>query len=253
MDPVSGPLESWVDGELVLKSYHEATKWMLKMEVVKGMFTEEMGYSGMTMSALGDQMKATLKLFVVAQNVAAHREFDRGKRDEQAVTVAELSRTIAEKAKVKEELELAQGRLEAEMKKNVVLLLSVNKLAAEKRGLGEELSKSQKDLDEANRRIEAFTSELRSCYDNAMKDYMDSAEYQDKLASQRVEGYFDLIEKVGEKYTSLDWGFLWEDAKEVSTVPDEGAMAVSGTPTVELVVQASESLVQGSDTPQLEQ
>ena len=36
MDPVSGPLESWVDGELVLKSYHEETKWMLKMEVVKG-------------------------------------------------------------------------------------------------------------------------------------------------------------------------------------------------------------------------
>lgn len=55
-----------------------------------------------------------MKLFIAAHNVAAHREFDQGKRDEQAVTVADLSRTIGEKAKVEEELELVCGRIEAE-------------------------------------------------------------------------------------------------------------------------------------------
>ncbi|XP_021828681.1 probable E3 ubiquitin-protein ligase LUL4 [Prunus avium] len=60
------------------------------------------------MSALEDQLKATFKLFVAAQNVAAHRDFDRGKRDEQAMTMAELNRTYGEKAKVEEELELVR-------------------------------------------------------------------------------------------------------------------------------------------------
>ncbi|KAH0996865.1 hypothetical protein GBA52_020729 [Prunus armeniaca] len=43
VEPLSGPLEPWVDRELMLKSYHEATKRVLKMEIVEGMFTEEMG------------------------------------------------------------------------------------------------------------------------------------------------------------------------------------------------------------------
>ncbi|CAL2242454.1 unnamed protein product [Prunus armeniaca] len=63
------------------------------------------------MATLEDQMKATLKLFIAAQNVVAHREFDRGKRDEHAVTAAELSRTIGEKAKVEKELSVAQSQL----------------------------------------------------------------------------------------------------------------------------------------------
>lgn len=43
VEPLSGPLEPWVDRELVLKSYHKATERVLKMEIVEGMFTEEMG------------------------------------------------------------------------------------------------------------------------------------------------------------------------------------------------------------------
>ncbi|PQQ11222.1 uncharacterized protein Pyn_18893 [Prunus yedoensis var. nudiflora] len=164
VDPVTGPLEPWMNGELALRSYQEAAKRVLKVEVVEGMFTEEMGYNGY------------LKLSVAAQNIAAHGDFDRGKR-EHAVTFAELNRTTGEKAKVEEELELVRGRLEADMKKNTELLSSVNKLAADKRGLGTELSKTQKDLDEANRKIEAFASELRSCYDDVVKDYLGSAEY----------------------------------------------------------------------------
>ncbi|KAI5312771.1 hypothetical protein L3X38_041945 [Prunus dulcis] len=175
-----GALGGWGAGA---QSYQEAVRRMLKVEVVEGLFTEEMGYNGMTMSALEDQMKATilyplsitplsfailsvrslqaiLKLYIAAQNVATHREFDRGKRDEQAVTTIELNMNIAEKAKVEEELEIFWGRLEAEMKKNAELLSSVNKLAMEKKAHGEELSKSLKDLDEANRKIEALTSEL---------------------------------------------------------------------------------------------
>lgn len=80
-----------------------------------------------------------LKLFVVAQNVAAHRDFDRGKRDEQAVTVAELKRTIREKAKVEEELEQTRGQLEEEEKRNTELSSSLGKLRDEKRGLSREL------------------------------------------------------------------------------------------------------------------
>ncbi|CAL8124617.1 unnamed protein product [Prunus armeniaca] len=34
VDPVTGPLEPWVDAELVLSSYQEAIKRMLKVEVV---------------------------------------------------------------------------------------------------------------------------------------------------------------------------------------------------------------------------
>lgn len=49
--------------------------------------------------------------------------------------VAKLSRTIGEKVKVEEELELVRCRLEAKMKKNAKLLSSVNKLVEEKLGL----------------------------------------------------------------------------------------------------------------------
>lgn len=100
------------------------------------------------------------------------------------------------------------------MKKNVELLSLVNKLAEEKRGLGVELAKSHKDLEEANQKIEDFALELQFYYDDAVKDYTESAEYQEKFTSQRVEGYFDLIEKVGEKYPSLKWSFLGDDAKD---------------------------------------
>lgn len=55
MDPVGGPLELSVDGEVVLSSYHEAIRRVLKMEVVEGLFAEEMGYSGMTVAELSKQ------------------------------------------------------------------------------------------------------------------------------------------------------------------------------------------------------
>ncbi|KAH0996866.1 hypothetical protein GBA52_020730 [Prunus armeniaca] len=73
------------------------------------------------MAALEDQIKATLKLFVATQNMVAHRDLDWGRRDEQAMTVAELKRTIGEKAKVEEELEQTRSRLEEEEKRNVEL------------------------------------------------------------------------------------------------------------------------------------
>lgn len=69
------------------------------------------------------------------------------------------------------------------MKKNVELLSLVNKLAEDKRGLGIELAKSQKDLEKANQKILDFASELWFYYDDAVKDYTKSAEYQEKLAS----------------------------------------------------------------------
>ncbi|XP_021824477.1 uncharacterized protein LOC110765618 [Prunus avium] len=222
VDPVTGPLEPWVDDELALSSFQRAAKRVLKVEVVERMFTEEMGYSGMTMSALEDQLKATFKLFVAAQNVNAHLDFDRGKRNENAVTLAELNRTIGEKSKVVEELELVRGRLAAEMEKNAELLSSVNKLVADKRGLILELSKAQKDRDEANQKVESFPAELRSCYDDAVKDYLGSSEYQEKLTAQRVEGYFDLIEKVGDMYPSLDWGFLRGGSEGAEGQGDQG-------------------------------
>ncbi|KAI5313487.1 hypothetical protein L3X38_042663 [Prunus dulcis] len=123
MDPVSGPLEPWVDEELMLSSYHKAIKRMLKVEVVEWMFIEEMGY---------------------------------------CVMVAELSRTIRGKVKVEEKQELVRCRLEAEMKKNVELLSSVNKLAEEKLGLSVDLSAAQSVLGEAKQKIEAFASELQN-------------------------------------------------------------------------------------------
>ncbi|CAL2272353.1 unnamed protein product [Prunus armeniaca] len=104
-------------------------------------------------------MQATLKLFIAAQNVAAHRE------------------TISEKAKVEEELDLVPGRLETEMKKNVKLLSSVNKLTEEKHGLSVHLLKWQKELDGTMQKIDTFSSELRSCYNDVVKDFIKSAEY----------------------------------------------------------------------------
>ncbi|PQP94150.1 uncharacterized protein Pyn_16105 [Prunus yedoensis var. nudiflora] len=206
VDPISSPLEPWMDGEVALGAYQEAVRRVLKVNVVEGLFTEEMDYIGMTMSALENQLKVA--------SLAAHCEFDRGKRDGQAVTVAELKRTVGEKAKVEEELEQMRGRLEEEVKRNAELSSSLGKLWDKKRGLGRELSAAQKNLDEAKQKIEAFTSELRTSYDDSMKDFMDSSEYHEKLAGQRVEGYFDLVEKVGEKYPSLDWSFLIGEAEE---------------------------------------
>ncbi|CAL2255760.1 unnamed protein product [Prunus armeniaca] len=108
----SGPLEPWVEANLVLSSYQEASKRVLRLEIIEGLSSEEIGYNGMTLSTLEDQIKshrvliqATMKLYFVAQNVAAHREFDRGKRDEQMVTIVKLNRTIREKTRVEEELE----------------------------------------------------------------------------------------------------------------------------------------------------
>ncbi|KAH0988079.1 hypothetical protein GBA52_015256 [Prunus armeniaca] len=57
VDPVSGPLEPWVDGEVVVSSYQEAIMWVLKVEVVEGLFIEAMGHSGMTLATLEDEMK----------------------------------------------------------------------------------------------------------------------------------------------------------------------------------------------------
>lgn len=69
-----------------------------------------------------------MKLFVATQNVVAHRDLDRGRRDEQAMTVAELKRTIGEKAKVEEELEQTRSQLEEEEKRNAELSASLGKL-----------------------------------------------------------------------------------------------------------------------------
>lgn len=131
--------------------------------------------------------------------------------------------TISEQAKVKEELGLVGGRLEAEMKKNAELLLLVNKLAEDKRGLGVELSKAQKDLGKANMKIEAFASELRSCYDDGVKDYTESAEYQEKLTT-----------------SSLDWSFLGEDVEDAPAEQDEG-------PDSEPMGQSSAQIAQTED------
>ncbi|VVA24584.1 PREDICTED: LOC110770112 [Prunus dulcis] len=113
--------------EVVLNSYQETIKVVLKVEVVEGLFIEKMGHSGMTLATLEDQMKT-------------------------------------------------------EMKKNVELLLSMNKLVEDKHGLGVELSKAQKDLGEANRKIEAFASELRSYYDDSFlgEDAEDALAEQDE-------------------------------------------------------------------------
>lgn len=45
--------------ELVINSYQKAVRWVLKVDVVEGLFIEEMGYSGMTLSALEDQIEGT--------------------------------------------------------------------------------------------------------------------------------------------------------------------------------------------------
>ncbi|KAI5334650.1 hypothetical protein L3X38_024783 [Prunus dulcis] len=112
-----------------------------------------------------------MKLYIIAQNVAAHLEFDWGKRDEQTVSITELNRTIREKSRVEEKLKAARGSLLP-------------------------LRKIKKNL------------ELSSA---------------DRLAGQRVEGYFHLIDKVGEKYPSLDWSFLDDDAKETQAGQGEGS------------------------------
>ncbi|CAL9004779.1 unnamed protein product [Prunus brigantina] len=43
VDPVCGPLEPWANGEAALGAYHTAVKRILKVDVVEGLFTEEMG------------------------------------------------------------------------------------------------------------------------------------------------------------------------------------------------------------------
>lgn len=55
----------------MISSYQEAVKRMLKVDVVEGLFIEEMRYSGMTLSTLEDQMKvkyfgASFSLMVLA-------------------------------------------------------------------------------------------------------------------------------------------------------------------------------------------
>ncbi|PQM42209.1 uncharacterized protein Pyn_23037 [Prunus yedoensis var. nudiflora] len=119
-------------------------------------------------------LQATLKLFIAAQNVAAHLELDQGKRDEQAVTVTELSRTIGEKIKGS-----AGCRDEKERRATVV----GEQTCRGEVGLSSKLSTMRSKLSEAKQKIEAFASELRTCYDYAMKDYIGSVEYREKLAT----------------------------------------------------------------------
>ncbi|KAI5339028.1 hypothetical protein L3X38_018300 [Prunus dulcis] len=249
VDPIGCPLLPWTDRAVALGAYQKAVKRILKVNVVVGLFTEGMSYSGMTMFALEDQLKVSIlasqtNLFCTrssssnycfgagnheavytAQNVVVHCQFERGKKDEQAVTVAKLKRMVGEKAKVEEKLEQMRGCLEEEEKKNTELASSLGKLREEKRGLSQEPSVVQKSL--VKQKIEAFTSELRSCYDSAIKNFMDSAEYPEKLIAQRVEGYFDLIEKVGEKYLALDWSFLIDEAGEFEAEQGGGIIAQS--------------------------
>ncbi|CAL8997654.1 unnamed protein product [Prunus brigantina] len=167
----AGGSQPWTDGGVALGAYYTAVKRILKVDVVEGLFTEEMGYSGMTMSALEDQLK------------------------------------------VEEELEQMRGRMEEEEKRNTKLVAANEKLRGERRELSRELSAVQKKMEEANQKIDAFTTELRTCYEDAVADFIGSAEYEEKMAAQRVEGYFNLAEKVGEKYPSLDWSFLDVEAE----------------------------------------
>ncbi|CAL2260619.1 unnamed protein product [Prunus armeniaca] len=109
VDPISGPLKSWLEGEATLSAYQEAVRRILKVNVVDGLFLEEMGYNGMTMSALEDQLKTTIKLFIAAQNVAAHCEFDRGNKNEQAVTVAKLNGQWRRKRSVKKSWSMCEA------------------------------------------------------------------------------------------------------------------------------------------------
>ncbi|XP_021829885.1 uncharacterized protein LOC110770112 [Prunus avium] len=246
VDPVSGPFEPPMDGGVGLGGYQEAVRRILKIDVIEGMFTEEIGYSGMTLSALEDQLEASMKLFIAAQNVAAHYEFDRGKRDEQAVTVAELKRTISEKEKVEEELEQVRSLLVEEENRNAELSSSLGKFRDENRLLSQELTVAKENLDEAKRKIKASTSELRTCHDDAIKDFMDSAEYQEKLAAQRVRGYFDLIVKVREKYPSLDWSFLGDGVDGTEAEAEHcGVTEVAMFPGTEPVIQETEPASQG--------
>lgn len=60
VDPIGCPLEPWMDGAVALGAYQEAVKSILKVNVVVGLFTEGIGYSGMTMSALEDQLKVSI-------------------------------------------------------------------------------------------------------------------------------------------------------------------------------------------------
>lgn len=43
VDPVTGPLEPWVDSERALSGYQEAARRVLKVEVGESMFPEEIG------------------------------------------------------------------------------------------------------------------------------------------------------------------------------------------------------------------
>lgn len=193
VEPFSGPLEPWVDADLVLSSNQKASKRVSRPEIIEGLFYEEIGYSGMTLSALEDQMKVVYSDVPLSAVILLCLSVSPcSKRDEQMVNIAELNRTIGEKA-----------RLEREIKKNAELSSAVEKQCDVKRGL-KPRAVHQKELGEAKQHIEAFSYELRSSYDDAVKYLIESAEYQDRLAGQRVEGYFDLIDKVGENYPSLN-------------------------------------------------
>lgn len=174
-----------------------------------------------------------MKMFVAAQNVAAHCEADRVRRSEQAVTLAELKRIVEEKAKCEGELMRTRSRLEEEEKRNTELSTTLGKLRDERRELNQELATVRKKLDEATQKVDAANAELQTCYDDAIKDVMGSAEYKEKLAAQRVKGYFDLIEKVGEKYPSLDWGFLDQGDEVEETEAEQVASAKTGTANIE--------------------
>lgn len=101
-------------------------------------------------------------------------------------------------------------------------------------------------MDEAKQKIEAFTAELHTCYEDAVKDFVGSTEYQERLAAQKVEGYFDLIEKVGENYPSVDWTFLdlEGEAEEAEVEQGVGAAALRaevGTENVEVTAPGTDA------------
>ncbi|CAL2260620.1 unnamed protein product [Prunus armeniaca] len=47
-----------------------------------------------------------------------------------------------------------------------------------------------------------------------------------KLTAQKVKGYFDLLKNVREKYPSLDWSFLEEEAERTEAKQGEGGIAL---------------------------
>lgn len=143
-----------------------------------------------------------------------------------------------------------QAHLKGESKKNIDLSSTIEMLTDEMCCQSQELSTIKRELDGAKQQIEALSSQLQSIYDNAIKDFIKSTGYQDKLASYKVAWYFDLIEKFGQKYPSLDQIFLDDDAKNLAK-QGERSCTVVVAPETGHTVQDADLVVHGAHLVEL--